>query len=668
MVNAPPIMVNVRSLDGNQLLELEAEPRWTVLELKTRIAQLRARTPVLCQRLVLGSAVLDDGVKLTTIREQRSVHTSTASGDEIELTLVISLDQIYGVLKGDRRNDLLPFYIEAFGAVSFPGDGSAITEVLGHLGSDQENVQLAAVQALGRLALQGDERVIRCLGDMCADVAAAAQPTPVHQMKMKAMVEAFSVLARIAIPGEWRFFLAIMPLLTNTNDAVRKAFWKALVAVAPPGDADLKQVMVAMMAERLPLQERLAALEVLAHVDTDGGITMQYVNTLQRHEELSMPQRCLFLRALPLVVERSGHAAVLNSAARAAVAALEQTNVYVREAAVEVLPELAQRGGQGVVVDKVIPLLGHDDPRIQATALRVIGRSAVARGGGQPVAIVARCLVHTDARVRQNAVQALGRLAPGPDFSVGISGDVGNSSSSISGASDSNNTNGSCSVIASLSARLEDEDALVRSVAVEALAEVCAFERVEAKATQEVLARLSHADLGVQEAALRALAKVARPGDAAAVEAVCCRLEHPDAASRQLAVELFPDVVGHGDKVSAELACQRLEHEDWQVAKAASKALSKLANHASRSDGSESSSCVAVMAALNPRLDHDDAGVRSLALKVMAAQLAASENLQACDLVGVVSIKRIEALVKDPNSRVRKYAKLAIANLPRSQE
>lgn len=224
----------------------------------------------------------------------------------------------------------------------------AAPDLIARLRADEEPVQCAAAEALGRI---GDESGVQPLAE------ALAHPTATVRAAAARALGAYGENARPAVP-------ALVPLLRDSDEDVRHAAGDALGRTG-----------------ELPHEATAALVEGLANPDTH--VQVQTAEALAKIGETAA------------------------EAAPALAAALENGNELVRAKAAEALGKMGETAAEAAV-PTLIRALRDDDGWVSAVAAEALGEMGEAAEDAVPALV--RSLSHISPLVRARAAEALGKL------------------------------------------------------------------------------------------------------------------------------------------------------------------------------------------------------------------------------------------------------------------
>jgi hypothetical protein len=249
------IRVEVRTLQGEEL-ELQRDSRSTVIQLKRALAELWQHAPAICQRLMVGTTLLEDIAPLAAYApQQRDCDASV-----LRLMLVVSLEDAKCHLANEdwniRREALL-----GFARVAPQGNKGAVSAVSALLVDDMPEVRLASLKALASIAPPCDEQTRdRALG---AVMDRFKDPVPLVRR------EALRTLAEVA-PGSSgsdcqssAAVLASVGLLSDKHKSVSQEALRTLRLVVPQGGPLLIDAIVDHLRNVRP-DVRIIAVHALA--------------------------------------------------------------------------------------------------------------------------------------------------------------------------------------------------------------------------------------------------------------------------------------------------------------------------------------------------------------------------------------------------------------------
>lgn len=182
--------VVVRSPAGDEM-QLEAPFDATAEDLKREVDR-HMGVPPMCQALIVGTETLDD-LRLLDGTGRLLAHCARDGAGVLQVSLVVSLEKAYSALDLPYPDCLEA--VKAIADVVEPGDDHALTTLTARLSACTGGG--AAAEALSRVAVKGDERVIDSLIN-AIDI--------VDPLKTAYIVRA---IARVAEPGHQQAIAAI---------------------------------------------------------------------------------------------------------------------------------------------------------------------------------------------------------------------------------------------------------------------------------------------------------------------------------------------------------------------------------------------------------------------------------------------------------------------------
>jgi len=280
-----------------------------------------------------------------------------------------------------------------------------------------------------------------------------------------------------------------------------------------------------------------------------------------------------------------------DSTTSAVLRCLDDSNVAVRCAALEVLRKISQRGDDKIISAAAMQLK-DDQQSVRAAAALVVPRAAPMRS---KTAITMLCAHLNDAagEARCAVLEALGELC----------------STTSAGASEL------ADAAEGVASHLEAFDGAVRQAAAIALG-LMGSGAAGAAAVAAASRRLEHHEAHARDGAVLALVELAAPRECqqagpqrpAAVAAAGRRLEHPEWAVRRAAIDALVRIAGgESDEAIVAAACTRLANSNWQTRQAACEALALLAP---RGDPR-------VISGVSKHLQAQDKGVQQSALELL---------------------------------------------------
>jgi len=323
------------------------------------------------------------------------------------------------------------------------------------------------------------------------------------------------------------------------------------------------------------------------------------------------------LKALPSLLGALGRVAGRGDAAATAAALLRGVDGVpeVRRAARAALKRLAGRGDAGTL-RALVPYLKDSRERIRAAALMALGQLG-GRGDTAAIAKAASCLEDPVLSVRMAAVDSLRRLC-----------DRGSGARAAAEAA---------------LARLSHGEAEVREAAL-----ICIEQLVE-KGDEPVIAmvsaRLESREPGICKAMIVALHQISDVGNPNVISKLASCLDGSPAEVRAVAVAAIGDIARKGDASAFSSVASQLENEDPAVRKVSVTSIEKIA---ARGDEKAAGLCVA-------RLRDEEPGVRAAALLALGRIVSAV----AANSVGT----QVAACLGDDDPRVREAAAEVLGQL-----
>jgi len=356
--------VTVCSISGEELT-LRVESQTRVAELMGLIAE-RSGIPVEIQALALGDRTIHE-------RDQRPLEAFLGDGiSELSFSLVVSTEKLFSRLRNKRKDIKLtaleamrklgPTWrsdetlseivsclqaataakdpitvavVEVLLAIMGKGDSNTIAKLLG-MQPKTKWAKIAALETLGEVAKNGDglavDRVLAIL---------------TVERDQEVVVAAFGALGELVAKGDSRAMAAAIAALNNFVHEV-KIFAAARVVIqklAEEGDEGLLQMLLALIGPttNVPTYRKSYVMGITAN----------------------------------LLRELWGDKAMDNELVIAAVVAnLEDDNAAVRDAAVDALSLLVNRGDE-VAISSVRTLLRHEKAHVRMAAVRGLGQVAL---------------------------------------------------------------------------------------------------------------------------------------------------------------------------------------------------------------------------------------------------------------------------------------------------
>jgi len=238
-------------------LNMAMEPGCLVSQVKQHIAE-QLLIPTQFQKLIVGEQILHDRQRLHHFLH-RTYH------NPISIVLVVSVEEVCAALE---RNDGRIYHLACLESLGqhCKGDERAIAAVSGCLEDEDDDVRVAAVNALCALAAPGDQDVITAVGGRLEDAVG------------KVRVAAVEALGELAASGIWLSWdqdeddviredviTAVRGRLEDEDDGVREAAVSAICELAAPGDQDVI-TEVSGLLEDAACNVRAAAVKALGHL------------------------------------------------------------------------------------------------------------------------------------------------------------------------------------------------------------------------------------------------------------------------------------------------------------------------------------------------------------------------------------------------------------------
>lgn len=366
---------------GGDVMRVDLNDTSLALDIKHAVAR-HWEIPPTCQRLILGSNVLQDADAIGTL----CAHDGPTS-----LTMAISLDGIYSCVSGGSNPEKM-HALEDVMKLGPRGGVAAVRAVIGALHQQDECVQRKAQKALDYLAstLRDDPLAMEVICGMLAEeeyqsagvqTLAAAGTTGNHAVvaalctliksswNSDVLVDAVCALASAAERGDLEAIAALCDCLENPDVNVRLYAAKYLATVTDKGNRSVALVLIQCL---LDVDEDVSRAAVTTLKSTAGQGNMEIVALLSD---------CI----------KNGHGSIHG------------------RAAMQALAHVSERG-DAVVVSLISAHLADTHADVRYSALRAL---AVVASVSDPVSIdgITRCLQDADADVRHTAVKALHRIA-----------------------------------------------------------------------------------------------------------------------------------------------------------------------------------------------------------------------------------------------------------------
>lgn len=254
-VNAPaprgPLSVCVHDMAGRGLELPNLDPGTTVAQVKGLVCQ-RWQIPLRCQRLLLGTTVLEDSLKLS---EQLPEGGASWKGASLSLAMVVTLEAV----RRDLESPDVHTKVAALRAISsmrgLRGDGCAVASASACLKDPNKFVRTAAVEAVAAVAVRGDEATINAAGALLRDPAGFVREAAVR------------LLGSVAERGDERALAVALANVGSEDAEVRKAAVQALAVVAAPGEGRAAEAACRSLGDEDVLVRKAARLALQAIVE-----------------------------------------------------------------------------------------------------------------------------------------------------------------------------------------------------------------------------------------------------------------------------------------------------------------------------------------------------------------------------------------------------------------
>eukprot|EP00746_Dinoflagellata_sp_MGD_P029222 gnl/MRDRNA2_/MRDRNA2_169125_c0_seq1.p1 gnl/MRDRNA2_/MRDRNA2_169125_c0~~gnl/MRDRNA2_/MRDRNA2_169125_c0_seq1.p1 ORF type:complete len:759 (+),score=127.36 gnl/MRDRNA2_/MRDRNA2_169125_c0_seq1:58-2334(+) len=516
----------------------------------------------------------------------------------------------------DHHNrDVRRSAIESLPKLAQKGDKRAISAAVARLDDHAKEVRCAALTCLSLMTKEGDDDVIgslvTCLHDADSGVRFEALACATCIAKKGNELVIAAVLSALDDRGGYPDVsccaLQALPGITERGDqraisAVFKVLEASNLDCTYTKDSEYHSTISSCTSCR-NCERLVVALQVLPRITAKGDervISLLVASFIYLIPYLAGLQGCggdvrcwnnpivrrAALNVLPLIAFKGDERVIL-----AAIACLAHHEYEVRKTALEVLPQLAEKGHNHSVM-AVVSLLEDQDDRVSHVAWKVLPR-VVDKGNTHGVTAVVACLGKS---VWQQALEALPQIAEKGDEQV-----VTATVAFLEKANQLHQKNPSlvqqvlrCAVLGTLPfvaergnqatvnvilACLEVNDRTIRCAALSALAQV--VEEGNTHAVTAIAACLEYDDQEVRCSSLMALVQVAGKGSQDAVTAVIARFEDREWKVRRTAFEVLAQIAEKGDKRAESAVQAHLEVKDWEEVRcAALDALAQIADHA----------------------------------------------------------------------------------------
>eukprot|EP00929_Paragymnodinium_shiwhaense_P020004 TRINITY_DN13472_c0_g1_i2.p1 TRINITY_DN13472_c0_g1~~TRINITY_DN13472_c0_g1_i2.p1 ORF type:complete len:771 (-),score=183.82 TRINITY_DN13472_c0_g1_i2:130-2442(-) len=417
------VEVSLYGLAG-KLLQFVSDPSSSVRELKLRISE-RLQVPPLCQRLVIGTHLLED--------EELLVAYCSPEGGSAAL-IITMISTLGGVIAGasDERASTRRQAVETMVHVAQVDYERAVEILVVACADTDQQVRLTALRVLGFVARFGDrlaqeafrrrlsaneyfERRLALEGFAQTTAASAERaglqggrvttppPATATTLPEPCMIDGFAELAKVDAG------LGLAALAACLEHDVAEVAWGAaslLISMADKGALPVVVEEVRSCVERASGRAKLPAMKVLsrlasrneqAAVDTLAGCLDSWEADVRK-----------------AAVDSLGLLVTGNDAWNLQVIArrLEHPYEWTRRAAAEALEKVVGRDDVDVAVSIVGRRLEHADECIRRSAFEALRRLTSKSGDDRLLQAVAARLEHAEESVRRSAARFLAELTP----------------------------------------------------------------------------------------------------------------------------------------------------------------------------------------------------------------------------------------------------------------
>ena len=277
------IHVIVSSMAG-EVLVFDLHDNTTVGELKAEVAQ-RASVPKICQKLVLGTAVLEDEQKMCQLK-------STSSENTMDVMMTVSLEEIMNILQ-HRRHDRTQEALAALSTMGPRGGELAMTTVQKCMKDWNSTTRSCAIEAFARMVDPGDisaiETLRQCLEEWIEDLARS------EDTNHRVICAALKALTKIAIHPNERVKRLILECAEDRASHVRAETMNALAEHAQKGDPQVEAAVLAGLRDK-DAEVRASALHALPTIVHQGNPqAIQAVKAMLRDYNLVLRSEALML-------------------------------------------------------------------------------------------------------------------------------------------------------------------------------------------------------------------------------------------------------------------------------------------------------------------------------------------------------------------------------------
>lgn len=275
------------------------------------------------------------------------------------------------------------------------GNRRVVSAVLDSLGDSNADVRSSALMVLSSLAPKGDEQVIMAVSMLLADEI---------KFVRKGAVEALAALA-LNDQGDEVLLSAVNMHLEHANADVRAQAVKALARLATSTDTSILHVFTKMLHDSSSAVQ-VAALEGLASLVEPGNqhITDAIISYMEA-ALLSANLLAAAVHALGRVAPKADPVAI-----RVVSGCLSHPGAGVRRAAIGALAELAAGLGNASISATLGPCLEDQDVSVRQAAVEALANVSE-KGAPEIISSITTKLEHPKADVRLAAVQALANVS-----------------------------------------------------------------------------------------------------------------------------------------------------------------------------------------------------------------------------------------------------------------
>lgn len=374
------MLVEVNTLGGD-VLRVDLNDTSSALDIKHAVAR-NWEIPSTCQRLILGTYVLQDNDAIGTL---------CACDGPTFLTMAVSLDGIYSCICEGSISEKL-HALEDVMKVGRRDGVAAVRAVIGALTQRHECVQRKAQKALDYLAstLRDDPLAMEAICGMLVEEK--------HQAAgVQALAAAGTIGNQTVVAG-----LCTLIKSTRNSDVLVDA---VCVLASAAGRGDAEAIAALCYCLEIPdVNVRLCAAKCLASVTDKGNRTVALV-LIQCLQDVDEDVSRAAVATLKSIAGRGNMeiVALLSDCINNG-----HGSIHCQEA-MQALAHVSERGDAGVV-SLISAYLDDAHADVRYSALRALTVVA-SRSDSESIDRIARCLDDVDADVRHTAVKALHRIA-----------------------------------------------------------------------------------------------------------------------------------------------------------------------------------------------------------------------------------------------------------------